>query len=374
MKKVYFITRTLPENNNGGAIVRRGTIRYLKENGYQVIIVAPYKETIISKERYLIKGLSRWSYLYNTFLFQLNIRFDYLENWANNAFDLLKDVVKKEDIVLATSGGEMGSLLLGSKLKVLGCQVVLNLHDPVSYTLLEGKFSFNPKFPKKPRDKYEKKIFESVDKIITSSQSYCDWLKNKYPSMQDKFSCHHFGYINRIEYPQFSLLNNENINVVYGGAMGKLQGPEILLKVAEIFPHVQFTYVGDVNFEIPSNLANVVVKSKMDYLSFMDYLKKNADIGFFSLKGYIAKWCVPSKLYEYINVGLPILAAIEGDAKEIVNKNEFGIATSYDVNSISDALKKLLKGEYLRKTKNNVIEHRHEWFMGNTIKELIEVL
>ena len=373
MKKVYFITKTLPESNTGGGIVRRGTIDNLKKNGYEVIIVAPSSSTNITTDRIYVKGLSsKFDFNYNVALFRIGLKWDFMQKWAGDAFEVLKGIVQKEDIVLATSGGEMGPLMLAALLKEkVGCKTIYNLHDPISFTLLKGRFSTESRLYVRPRDKKEKELFSYADNVVTSSSAYSDWLKVKYPEMQAKFSCHHFGYTQKIDKPQLSLLNGKFINVVYGGAMGSLQSPGILVSVAEHFKNVHFTFVGDVTFEIPTNASNVKVLTKMSYSDYITYMVENADIGFFSLKGHISRWCVPSKLYEYINAGIPMLAAIEGDARDIVRNNRFGEVCDYSVESISDGLKKLLEGDCLSKVKENIIGHREEWYMEHTINELI---
>lgn len=374
MKKLYFITRTIPEENSGGGIVRRGSVECLRKEGYDVIIVAPSSVSDISEDRILVKDFSSdFQYKYNLLLSRFGLKSDYLQEWAKKAYETLLPIVNKDDIVLATSGGEMGALILAADLKKsIGCKVVYNLHDPISYTHLQGKYSTPSTFYVHPRDKKEKELFGCADKIVTSSQFYANWLKEKYPEFEDKFLCHHFGYIQKIGNPQLSLLHHDRINVVYGGAMGKLQSPEILIQVAGRFKDIQFTYVGNVPFIVPESASNVKVLPKMPYTDFVDYLVKNADIGFFSLTGHIAKWCVPSKLYEYINSGIPMLACIEGDARNIIKENDFGEVCDYSVDGISDGLRKLLAGNRLEIVKNNILDNRLSWYMESTITELIQ--
>ena len=376
MKTIYFITRTLPEGNSGGALIRRGQINFLRSEGYKVVVVAPGPNTIISDDKILIKyNTNRIAFLYNVALSYLRIKCDYLASWAESAEKVLSNIVRKEDIVLATSGGEMGTLYLASLLKKnLGCKALINLHDPIVHTLLEGEYSYKSKYPIPNRDASEKRIFSSVDGIITSSQYYCNYLRKKYNDIATRFFCHHFGYINEITNPQTEVRNGARINVIYGGNMGHLQGPEILIEVAKKFPEIDFTLVGNISFTIPQCCRNVKCMPTMKYENFVDYMVKNSDIGFFSLKGNISKWCVPSKLYEYINVGLPIIASIHGDAKNIITENKFGIACDYDVESIACALNKMKDIQAIKLMKQNILNNRAEWYMGNTIKELTTVI
>lgn len=374
MKKVYYITRTIPGGGTGGALIRQGSVKFLREAGYEVIIVSLSDEDKETDGYILINGVTtKFFTRVNLFLYNLRVLDDYLQPWAEKAFKTLKNRIQKDDIVLATSGGELGTLMLAQKLKeTIGCHTVYNLHDPIDFTTIEGEFSFLSSVKMRGRDKAEYRIFKSADAIVTSSRYYADALKKKYPELASVFSCHHFGYIEQFEVSKSVRKKEGGINVVYGGNMGPLQGPEILMRLAAFFPEVTFTFVGDLVCRENNKPQNVVIKPKMSYKDYVDYLSQNADIGFFSLRGNVSKLCVPSKLYEYINVGIPILAAIDGDARSIVNDNGFGVATDYSVDCLKAGLEKLLLPGELERTRTNVSMEREKWFMGQTINELIQ--
>lgn len=374
--RIFYITRTLPDNQSGGALIRRGTIKYLKEKGYTVTIVAPSDKTFFSKDLILINGNpGKWGIKLDLVLYQLRLIDDYLERWSNHAYNLLKDIVRSNDIILATSGGELGTIMLAAKLKQhCNCKVIYNLHDPIDYTLLEHSFSFDSKLITRSRDDTEFQLFDSADKIITSSSSYCEILKVKYPIYRNKLACHHFGFIEKIQTPQLELLHNDRLNVVYGGNMGRLQGPEILIDVALHIPENNFTLVGNVNFDTSFLPSNITILPKMSYDKYIEYLISSADIGFFSLRGNVSKYCVPSKLYEYINVGIPIVAAIEGDGRDIINTNNIGLACDYSVESIVKAIKYMSNLDNIKDFKYRLLNVRENWYMGNTINELISAI
>lgn len=374
MKTIYYITRTIPGGGTGGALIRQGSVKFLRDAGYKVIIVALSNVDKENDDCILVKGVTtRLLTRVNLILYNLRVLDDYLQPWSEKAFRTLKNRIRKDDIVLATSGGELGTLMLAPKLKeAIGCRTVYNLHDPIDFTTIEGEFSFLSSVKMRGRDKAEYRVFRSADAIVTSSRYYADALKKKYPDLASVFSCHHFGYIEQFEGIQSAREKVEGINVVYGGNMGPLQGPEILMKLAAFFPKVTFTFVGDLFCNENNKPQNVVIKPKMPYKDYITYLSQNADIGFFSLRGNVSKLCVPSKLYEYINVGIPILAAIDGDARSIVNDNGFGVATDYDVDCLKSGLEQLLLPGALESAKMSVSRQRDKWFMGHTINELIQ--
>lgn len=375
MKTIYYITRTIPGGGSGGSLIRFGTVKYLREAGYKVVVVALSNRNLENEDQIYIKGCtSRFFTRVNLALYNVGFLDDYLEFWAHAVFTKLKNRVSKKDIVLAVSGGELGPLIAASKLKKkIGCRIVFNLHDPIDFTTIDGEYSFTSNIKMRARDKEEANVFHNADAIVTSSQYYAEALKRKYPDLTHKLSCHHFGYIEKNTIIRGNAKENGRVNVVYGGNMGPLQGPEILIKLANYFPDVNFTFVGDFSYkgEKPSN---VLIKQKMAYKDYILYLATFADIGFFSLVGNVSRLCIPSKLYEYINVGIPILAAIGGDSRNIVNDNGFGYATDYSVEQLVVALKTLLQGNNLEISRNAILCKRDKWFMKYTISELIQTL
>ena len=63
----------------------------------------------------------------------------------------------------------------------------------------------------------------------------------------------------------------------------------------------------------------------MPHNEFLKFMIENIDIGFVSLANDYLGACVPSKIYEYINLGLPIIGALpNGDGLDIINKNNYG--------------------------------------------------
>jgi hypothetical protein len=98
----------------------------------------------------------------------------------------------------------------------------------------------------------------------------------------------------------------------------------------------------------------------------------NIDVGFVCLANDYLGACVPSKIYEYINLGLPMIGALpKGDGMDIINNNKYGIACKYyDVEGIVKAMNKMSNKYYLEEIKNNIISDKDKWYMGEKIKEV----
>ena len=103
---------------------------------------------------------------------------------------------------------------------------------------------------------------------------------------------------------------------------------------------------------------------------------ENIDVGFVSLAKDYYQACVPSKIYEYINLGLPMIGALPGgDSVNIINDNNYGIACKYnDINSIVNSIVKLQDKEILTNINNSILKDRKKWYMKNKILELNTML
>ncbi len=379
--KIWFLTRSLyPHQKGGGGQIRLGQIKFLKELGYEINIVMPNYE---KDKLNIINNIIQLPLSYNiriaSYLERVGFYEDYLDKWIKEAYKYLKNRVKKEDIVFATSGGELGMIKLGSLLKKeINCKFVINFHDPLAYSIVNG-YKLNNKFHVS-REKQEYRYIKNSDLIVTSSKSNQKSLINKYPFLKNKILNNYFGYIEKIKLEKYKK-KNKKLKIAYIGNMGNLQKPEILYDIYKYLNsnHIEIYFIGNIN---PNRLLKSISEDNVFFLNFMphvellDFMIKNIDIGFVSLTSDYLGACVPSKIYEYINLGLPILGALpNGDGKDIINDNGYGIACNYnDINELSNALNSFLDINFLNDVKQNILKDRDKWFMKNKIKEIDTLL
>lgn len=372
MRRIIFISRSYLPDITGGTLVRAGSVKYLQDQGYQVTVITPnYRRKNIIKEGNTIYIPLKSNKLLLRSMEHLGIIEDYLDLWVKDAFNYLVTYVKKEDFVLATSGGELGCIKLASILKnKIGCRTVVNLHDPIAYTKVEGR-KINKIFHAS-REAQEYKYLKEMDLIITSSEYYKDVLSKKYPEMKSKIKNNYFGYINNINYVE--TCTSDSLRIGYGGALGRAQQPELLLDITKEAQGVEVFMVGDsrkvrrLKRKYPK--CNFVPHMAND--KYVEFVQNNFDIGFVSLVGDYFASCVPSKIYEFINMSKPILAALpNGDAKEIINTNGFGIACYYkDYQGLKKAIVDLSDPIYRNEIIKNMREQKEAWPMSERIKEV----
>jgi len=378
--KIYYLTRSYaPYQKGGGPLMRTGAVKYLQELGWDVTVVMPNydsKELIIEQNIIQIPFKGKHIQKLASLFERVGIYEDYLDKWVKDAYEYLENKIKKEDIIFATSGGELGMINLGSLLKdKISCKFVINFRDPLDYSIV-NRLKLDNKFHVS-REKQEYKYLKNSDLIITSSKTNQNSLVSKYPEWKYKIVNNYFGYIKKLDINKFKKKVSDKLRIAYVGNMGDLQKPEILYEIYKKsnLENLEIFFIGNTKSYKPlQNIVDDNVKF-IDFLPHEEFLKfmiENIDIGFVSLTSDYLGACVPSKIYEYINLGLPMIGALpDGDGKDIINKNGYGMACNYnDSNNLIDALKRFQDKVFLENVRNSILDNRDKWFMKNRIKEV----
>lgn len=379
--KLYFICDCDPEDGSGGGIIRKGQIINLRKGGLEVVVVKPGKENYFDEttQTFTIQGLKKGSRLYYG-MEALGLIQDKYINWANTVVRLLYKYINPGDIIFATSGGTLAPIIAGVKLKKkTKAKLIINYHDPTDFTTLHGVYSRNAKFPHVNRDRKERELIGFADFVITSSESYRRALIEKYPTLSKNSCCVYFGYIDPYEPTRIiGKYEKKTINIVYGGNFGPTQSPEILGLAARNLSGVKVTYVG--NFQSNSAIVALGKESNIDLLpakplsEYLEYLDQNADLGFFSLRNNLTNYCVPSKLFDYINLGIPMIGVVKGDARAIIEENAYGCTSDDNVESLRNQLVRMSNHDNLIYYKSNVLKDRNNWAMSYRIQKVLDII
>ena len=158
-----------------------------------------------------------------------------------------------------------------------------------------------------------------------------------------------------------------NFTVVYHGRMGRFYDAQIYLEIMNLVHEsdtsIQFLMIGDLPHSIKSNSPqNLEVLPAMK-LKDLSKVLETCHVGICLLRELPAmKMAFPSKAYDYIGAGLPILAGPSGELADFINKWKMGVTFS-DINpkNIANAIVQL-KSNYedwlgmcvnLQKVRNN---------------------
>jgi len=374
--KIFFLTRTFSNKIKlGGGLIREKTVDILRKENFDVIVVTPnYNKNNIE----IFDNIIYIPLVYNTKvanIFQrLGIYEDYLDIWVRDSFYYLKNIISKEDIIFATSGGELGCVKLGSLLKKeINCKLVIHSHDPIIYSFVNG-LRYDSRFHVS-REKQEIKYLQNADLIITSSYVNQSSLQIKYPYLKEKIKNCYFGYIKKINLK--NKIPSKKLRIAYGGFFGRAQSPEILAKVAQGIVNIDIFFLGEYAKYGPLkpflNKYNFI--PCLSYDDYLEFMIRNIDVGFVSLSNDYLGACVPSKIYEYINLGIPILGALpEGDAFNIIN-NHYGIVCKYnDFTDLKISIEQLKNKKIYQKFKLNILKDKDSWSIDKFMEKVVKWL
>lgn len=382
MRTVYFITRTFaePENGKSCVLVRNAYVEFFKQN-FKVIVVTPaYSgENIINENCIKMSYIGRRIYPY---MERIGLLEDYLDSWVDSTFEVMVTKVRCDDIIFATSGGELACIKLGSLLKKkIGCKFVINFRDPVDYSYVGNKKTCG--FFHVSRENAILKYLSNADYVITSSDKFREILEEKYDFLRNKIINQYIGYINKYEasIKRSEILrkrreNGEKIRLVFGGSMNTPQGAEIFISLLRKRSDIEIVYIGNASKKIKraENKNGVIVLEPMVHDAYLRYMIENADVGLVSLAAEPFRACFPSKIFEYINLEIPILAALpDGDAKKVINGQGYGKAVAYgNTEELNGALEYIL--EHYDDIAESIRRDKAGWSMKNRMDEVISIL
>jgi glycosyltransferase involved in cell wall biosynthesis len=126
-----------------------------------------------------------------------------------------------------------------------------------------------------------------------------------------------------------------NINICYAGVIGILQPIEDLVAAAELTrddKSISYNIIGDgVRQEELANLAKQKGLENIKFWGALSQAETNtklqmADIGIVTLLDIEQfKSAIPSKFFDYMAIGLPVILGVDGEAREILESHKTGL-------------------------------------------------
>lgn len=184
-----------------------------------------------------------------------------------------------------------------------------------------------------------KRIYSSADRIGVTSPSFIDYLSNLIdrPKGQFVYIPQHARDISC----QTKVGEQEDLNIVFTGNIGASQNLDVLVDAVDIIKKergFKVTIVGSGSDlerlkEKVKNLGleHIITFTGRQPKEKMPEYYAMADFCFLSLRDEGAvSWTIPGKLQEYMSARKPILAAINGDAKFVIEDSHCGVCVDYN--------------------------------------------
>lgn len=350
-KEILIISNYYPPES-GAAPNRIQTLAYaLRSNNYQVSVVCPLPNYPFGKifDNYIgsfqKKSIEENIVVYRLWLLASNSKNKFVRLFSMLSFGihlffflLFKRTPKK--VVIQCSPlfvGFFGVLVSRIKRKT----IILNVSDLWPLAGLEmgilkkgGYYSF--------LEKIELYNYKKADLVLGQSQEILEHLDIKTPNKKS------FLYRN---YPDFKMdfdvkqNDSDKIKIVYAGLLGIAQGILNICKSLQLPENVEFHIYGngpeaaEID-KLTQSKKNIFYHGSVNRSELHQRLKV-FDITLIPLINRIYG-SVPSKIFEYARLGLPIIYFSEGEGNEIVKNNGLGeVVDSLDYIGLNETIHKI---------------------------------
>ncbi|MGM9642824.1 MAG: glycosyltransferase family 4 protein [Eubacteriales bacterium] len=231
-------------------------------------------------------------------------------------------------------------------------------------------------------------IYNNSDRILCSSRGFVKNIATRGID-QDKLVywpqfCNDFdfsGCEKPIEYSE------DTFNIVFAGNIGDAQGLDLLVDVAEELKNqnIRWYIVGDgrAKLRLQERVNSLGIADKVLFLGQMSEQVSNRYV-FFADAAYLSfqdnplfNMTIPAKLQTYLMCGTPVLAVAGGESAEIIQGNNCGLVSCYDVNTLCEAVRKMsaFSNDELAKIRRNCRLYYIENFNKDSlVEELITLM
>jgi glycosyltransferase involved in cell wall biosynthesis len=240
----------------------------------------------------------------------------------------------------------------------------------------------------KPIEKICNYIYKNSDMIFTSSETFKKVLisrgvpENKlqfWPQYAENF----YVPLSKEDVKVEEILPDGKFNIVFAGNIGYAQGLEILPQTAELLKNnnltqIRFCIIGDGRYK-ETLIKLIEEKNVKDFFCFIDKQPAERISEFMAVcdaalvclsKSEVFAMTIPSKVQSCMACGIPLIASIDGETQEIIQKSGAGLScNSEDIQGLYEGIKKI---SMLQKDKlHQMGENAQQFFKENYEREML---
>ncbi len=363
---ILFLFVSLPQLDSGNSIFA-SLIKQFKDNGHNVFVAAKAKnshETTIGVEygiNVLRIGSNEFTGVSNNIKKALAYQ-EYTLKLRTLTYKYFKN--EKIDLIISHSLPPELPFAVGILKKRFGCKFMLIQSDYIWQDAVAfGYFSKSSIIARYYR-LWEKRMFNLADYILCPTKGNIDFILKEYPHIS-RSVCHFVPFWQKpTVIDQASCKSKEyedKFVVVYGGSIGASQRIERIVELAESVKDIKDilfvllgrgAYVDTIKSLIDKKgLSNIEIKPFIpqdEYLAFLS----SCDVGMIILNEKMATPNFPSKALSYLDMKVPILAALDysTDFGKYLEENNAGLwAHSDDIEGLRIQLMRYYDSPDLRK-------------------------
>ena len=370
--KVYFIACCFPPFGRGNAITNSCVANNLAEKCVVEVVcmdreeggMIAYQEDS-SLEESLHPGLdlrrvkaANWRGL-NVIFYALGVLPCYFLNWAWSVWRQREKFFTEPGVVFAVYP-VFSDLILGYMIsRRYGWPLIADFRDDFSGVMTRGWRKILRPFYRH----LEKRIIEAADRVSVTTEGLRRDLINRYGFSGEKFEVV-YNIVPPV--PASEVAETEryrrSLRIIYAGAMSRVQKPEILLKAyAHLLAEdsgwserLQVELYGPESPYFSARIRKLLV-SGSEFRGFRPQAEvtqqvATADMGFFSLSDVTYAYATPTKLFDYIEAGVPIIASLpQGASRELIESYGIGlVAEAGDARELADCIQEMAENVELR--------------------------
>ncbi|MGM0853918.1 MAG: glycosyltransferase family 4 protein [Bacillota bacterium] len=346
MKKILIISQNFyPEIGSAGNRMKN-IFLLLKKRGYDVEILTTeptyptkkiyenddfWDDPSINEYESSIKRIKIGNRKYSRSIF--NRLLFYLEMYFKFIFQVLVNRSKYE-VVFVTSPAIFVAMVGVIAKWRYRAKLILDVRDlwPES---LKGVGVFNYKPILAFFNKIELWIYKSSDEIIINSLGFRDHIVNKRKIDSSKLSF--MPNAARLNEIRLNTTTSSRFKVIYAGNIGLAQDGDLLIELAKKLweKNIDFTIIGyginrkEVYEEIKrNNLSNVEFISPKTRKECLDIMAQH-HVGIVTLnEKSVFETVLPGKVIDYMTCGVPIVAAVSGYSKQVIEEEHVGFVVA----------------------------------------------
>ena len=400
MVKVYFIACCFPPIGRGNSITNSCVANHLAEH-FEVDVVCMEREDggLIayqedqSLEDALHRGLNvkrvrgaNWKGL-NIVLYALGVLPCYYLNWAWSVWRRREEIFTESGVIFAVYP-VFSDLVVGYwASRRYGFPLLVDFRDDFSGVMAKG-------WRKILRPVYrflEKRIVQQASAITVTTELLREDLLERYGLAPERVTVV-YNVVPAAEVVESAVLEEEGVSAIYAGAMSRVQQPEVVLKAHALLCAEDPSWAKRLNIHFfgPESLYfSLKIRRHLgdgrDFGGFLPQAEMSrrvaaADIGFFSLSDPTYAYATPTKLFDCIEAGVPIVASLpQGAARRIVEERQIGlVADAGDVEGLAACLRRMVEDRALRRACREQMLHIREEYrpqvqVGKWREILVEV-
>ena len=261
--------------------------------------------------------------------------------------------------------------------------LIIHVLDQWPVSITTGGIS-KKSLPYKILTRWSKKAYNNADVITCSSKSFKNYFINELGLSKNKKFIYMPSYAESL-YDNCKTLQNKQFDLLFAGNIGPAQSVETIIEAANILKNeknIIFHIVGDGLSK--NSCEDLAKKYNLKNVIFYGYHKVDEMKKYYELAdaflitmvdNEVVNSTLPAKVQSYMLSGKPIIGAISGEVKNVIEEAKCGLCCkSLDYKELANIIKKAYKSDDIEFwSKNSYCYYKKHFEKDKCINDLIKL-